>query len=129
MLVAVDQELGLCPFDVRGQCVEAVMDAVIAVVDMSGRVMRQKNIHRREGVKQELGLGLFVEEMAFRFILPSAVEPAEAQSAVFADLQMKIDYRVREWSVPVMVSLDGEDAATAIGFRGLEDHLVIGVAT
>jgi len=33
VLVAVDQELGLCPFDVRGQRFKTGMDAVIAIED------------------------------------------------------------------------------------------------
>ena len=47
VLVAVDDQARRVQVDVVGQGVEALVDAVLAVVDASWTVMRDQNVHRQ----------------------------------------------------------------------------------
>ena len=67
--------------DVIDLHLEALMDAVLAVMDAARAVVRDQDIHWREGGQECVGLGLIVEKSTTGLVLPATVEPADTESA------------------------------------------------
>jgi hypothetical protein len=64
VLMAVDDQFRLGPVNVVGQRVEALVDAVLAVVDAARGVVGEEDVHRRKVRQEPVCLGLVVEEGA-----------------------------------------------------------------
>lgn len=129
MLMAMDQDFGLLHADVLRKGVKASMNLVLFVVDASGRVVGNEDIHIRKVFQQVSCLILFIEEVAPRLVLPGAVEPAETDSLVLADRKVEVHDGVRKRAWEVMVAFYGKDHLASEGPCRLQNQPIADIAT
>ena len=90
VLVTVEENLRASALDVSVECFEAYVHVVVPLMDQMRRIVRHENIHGRKILKGFFDFLLFVKVIAFRFITPRAIEPAEFQPVELVDSQMQV---------------------------------------
>ena len=70
MLVALDEPARLRTFEVAHECLEAEVNVVVAVVNVTWGVVRDEDIDRGKRGHQVLNLGLLVKGMAAWLVAP-----------------------------------------------------------
>ena len=88
MLVTMQEESWLAACDVAAKGLEALMGFVAArvVMDVPGRVVGHKHIHRWEAQESTLDFLLLVEMVAAQLVTLAPTEAAETQAVKFPGL-------------------------------------------
>ena len=128
VLVAVDQEPRPGPLEIGFQGFEAEMDAVVPVMNPARGIVRKEDIHLRETGHQEIDLVLVVEKVPDGLVPPGPAQSSEAEPSAFADLEMEIDDRMREFFKRIVISLDREHVRISMGPGRLQNDGVRDIA-
>ncbi len=90
MLMAVKEETRLRTTKITGKGLEAQMNLVVSVVDVSRRIVGDEHIHGRECGDQTPDLILIVKKVPPWFVSPRATETTEHQAAKTLSAKMQV---------------------------------------
>jgi len=110
VLMAVDEQSRLRAFNVTVECIEAEVGFVIPVMNMTRRIVSDKNINGWERGHQMIHFFLLVKIVPTGLVSPRAAKTAETYPENRVQVEMKVNNRREEVAASVMVSLYCQDA-------------------
>jgi len=129
VLMPVDEQPRSRALNVTNERLEPQVNVVVAVVNVTRRVVSDEDIDRWKRSQQPLDFCLLVEVVASRLVAPRTVEAAEAHATDGVCDKVKVNNRWREWRSAVVVAFDGHDVGTSDCLCHLQDDSVGHVAT
>ena len=127
--MAVDDQLRLCPRNIRVQSVKTVVHLILPIVNSPWGIVRQEDVDRWEGRKETVNFPLVIQKMPARFVFPRTVQATKTETVDLSGLEVQIGNEFPEGRIAVVISFDGKDGLAAVGLRGFENDLVRHVAT
>jgi hypothetical protein len=128
VLMAVKEQARLDATNVSNKRLEAEMDLVVSVMNVSWGIVSHENINAWESSEQPRHFNLLVEKMASRLVPPRATKAAERQTPKARRPKMQVNDGSGKGSSTVVIAFDGEDAGTLGRLCRLQNDLVCHVA-
>mgnify|MGYP006896937659 CR=1 FL=1 len=107
---------------------KALMHIPVGFVNPCGRIMGDKNIHRRHLLHQASDLALFVKVVAGRLVAPAAVESTNPKALEGGRIEMHVTDGAAEGSRGIVVAFHGQNNLTAATLRSVEYDVLRNIA-